>query len=67
MIDIGFGIVELDLGLLLLVVGFIALLADVTLIILGDYFDRWESYSDIAFTVAIATLVNSFHSAMDLI
>ncbi|MHA2110020.1 MAG: cytochrome c biogenesis protein CcsA [Candidatus Hodarchaeales archaeon] len=60
MIDVGFGIIELDLGLLLLVVGLLVLLIDVTLIILGDYFDRWEFYSDIAFTIGVATLANSF-------
>ncbi len=60
MINIGFGIIDLDLGMLLLIIGLVAFLADVFLLLFGDNFDKWELYSEVSLTVGCVALLVSF-------
>ncbi|MFX0085808.1 MAG: cytochrome c biogenesis protein CcsA [Candidatus Hodarchaeota archaeon] len=60
MIDVGFGLIEIDLGLLLLIIGFLAFLIDVFIVLIGDDIKNWEAYSEIALTVGASALIVSF-------
>ncbi|MHA1968628.1 MAG: cytochrome c biogenesis protein CcsA [Candidatus Hodarchaeales archaeon] len=60
MIDVGFGIFVIDLGMLLLIIGLVTFLVDVFLVLLGDYIDNWELYSEIALTIGSSALIASF-------
>ncbi len=60
MIDVGFGLIEIDLGMLLLIIGFLAFLTDVLIVLIGDDIKNWESYSEIALTVGASAFIVSF-------
>lgn len=60
MIDMGFGIVELELGTLLLFLSLIAILLDGFFILLGRYFDEWEILSETSAVAGSALLTASF-------
>jgi cytochrome c biogenesis factor len=60
MIDVGIGIIEIDLGMLLLIIGFVAFLVDVFIVLIGDDIKNWESYSEISLTVGASALIVSF-------
>ncbi len=60
MFDIGFGIAVIDLGMLLLIIALITFLVDVFLVLLGEYIDNWEQYSEIAFSIGCCALIVAF-------
>jgi len=60
MIDVGLGIIEMDLGMLLLIIGLVAFLADAILVLIGDNIKNWELYSEISLTIGGSTLIISF-------
>ncbi len=60
MIDVGFGIIEMDLGMLLLIIGLVAFLVDALLMLIGDNIKNWELYSEISLTVGGSSLLISF-------
>ncbi|MHA2297761.1 MAG: cytochrome c biogenesis protein CcsA [Candidatus Hodarchaeales archaeon] len=60
MIDIGFGIIELELGTLLLLVSFVALLLDAALLLSGKYIEKWELLSESSLVTGSTTLILSF-------
>jgi cytochrome c biogenesis factor len=60
MIDIGFGLIELDLGMLLLLISLIAFILDVLLVIRGESIEKWEVYSELSLTVGSSALIISF-------
>lgn len=60
MIDVGFGIIQIELGTLLLVAGFIALLLDAFVVLFGDYIKNWENYSEVSLIVGYVALMISF-------
>ncbi|MFX1476315.1 MAG: cytochrome c biogenesis protein CcsA, partial [Promethearchaeota archaeon] len=60
MIDIGFGIIELELGTLLLLVSLAALLIDALLVLFGKHIDNWEQLSEISLMTGSTTLIISF-------
>ena len=57
MIYIGFGI---DLGTLILLIAFLALLFDAFFVLAGKYIEKWELYSEIGLTAGITALLISF-------
>ncbi|MFW9992389.1 MAG: cytochrome c biogenesis protein CcsA [Candidatus Odinarchaeota archaeon] len=59
-IDLGFGIIELELGTLLLLVSLVALLVDVFLVFFGKYIEKWENLSELSLMIGSTTLIISF-------
>lgn len=60
MIDMGFGIVELELGTLLLILSLMAILLDGFFILLGRFIDDWELFSEVSLVAGCGLLVASF-------
>ncbi len=60
MIDVGLGIIELDLGTLLLLISLVALVLDYLFIIFGEYVEKWEIYSEIALVTGSTLLTIAF-------
>ncbi|MFX0085460.1 MAG: cytochrome c biogenesis protein CcsA [Candidatus Hodarchaeota archaeon] len=60
MIDVGFGIIQIDLGMVLLLISLIAFILDIFFVIRGDSIDKWEIYSELSLTVGSSALIISF-------
>ncbi|MFX1511439.1 MAG: cytochrome c biogenesis protein CcsA [Promethearchaeota archaeon] len=60
MIDLGFGILDLDLGTILLVISIIAFVLDYLFIFFGEYIEKWEVYSEITIVAGSTTFITSF-------
>ena len=57
MIYIGFGT---DLGTLILLIAFVAILLDAILVLVGKYIEKWEIYSEMSLSTGITALFISF-------
>ncbi|NHJ01144.1 MAG: hypothetical protein EAX86_03335 [Candidatus Heimdallarchaeota archaeon] len=57
MFYIGFGI---DLGAIILIVAFLALLLDAFFVLAGKYLEKWEIYSEISLLIGASALLISF-------
>ncbi|MFW9906531.1 MAG: cytochrome c biogenesis protein CcsA, partial [Candidatus Thorarchaeota archaeon] len=60
MIYIDFGAFGIDLGMLILLFGLIALLIDAILVIYGGYIEKWEIYSEISLSAGVLAIIVSF-------
>jgi len=54
------GLIRMDFGQLLLLLGLVALLIDICLVILGEYLEKWETFSEMSFSVGIIAIIISF-------
>ncbi|MHA2203062.1 MAG: cytochrome c biogenesis protein CcsA [Candidatus Hodarchaeales archaeon] len=60
MIYIGLGSIGMDLGMIVLFVGLVALLLDTIIVLSGEYIEKWESFSELCLTVGITAIFISF-------
>lgn len=60
MIYINLGIIGIDLGMLLLLLCFAAYLIDVILVIIGEYIEKWEFFSEVSLSVGTIAIILSF-------
>ncbi|MFX0184134.1 MAG: cytochrome c biogenesis protein CcsA [Candidatus Hodarchaeota archaeon] len=60
MIDIGFGIIKIDLGTVILFIGLVALLFDCIFVFFGEHIEKWEFYSEICLSTGIIAIILSF-------
>ncbi|MFX0052823.1 MAG: cytochrome c biogenesis protein CcsA [Candidatus Hodarchaeota archaeon] len=60
MIYINLGFIGIDLGMLLLVVCFLAFLVDVIIVILGEYIEKWEFFSEVSLSIGTIAIILSF-------
>jgi len=60
MMYINLGVIGIDLGMLLLMVSLAAFLVDIILVILGEYVEKWESYSEVCLSIGAIAAILSF-------
>lgn len=60
MIYIGFESIGMDLGQLLLMISAVAFLLEALFVVLGEYIEKWEVYSDLSLIVGSSALIISF-------
>lgn len=60
MFYINLGMFGMDLGVVLLLVSLIGLIFDLFIVLLGEYIERWEDYSEISLIISGLALITSF-------
>ncbi|UCE13085.1 MAG: cytochrome c biogenesis protein CcsA, partial [Candidatus Heimdallarchaeota archaeon] len=60
MIFIGYGSIGMDLGQLLLLISVVAFILEALFVILGEYIEKWEIYSDLSLIIGSSALMISF-------